>query len=226
MPEEYPRTPHLPFSPQVADDDITRVETADDPLLNTEVIITEKLDGGNCCLSSGKVYARTHGQEATHGSFDWVKGFYSQFSWWDGLDGLSLFGENLQGVHSIEYTGLKSFFYLFAVRDESSNTWLSWDAMTKLVAAIETATSIDIPIVPVLHRGTFTAMKQIESLLTASANTPSSVGGTREGFVVRTTSAIPCDCFDTYTAKYVRKGHIQTKPDWKRTWKQASLVGG
>lgn len=32
-------------------------------------MITEKLDGGNCCMFSGKVFARTHKHEATHASF-------------------------------------------------------------------------------------------------------------------------------------------------------------
>ena len=37
------------------------------------VVVTEKLDGGNCMICNGKVYARSHGQEAKHESFSRVK---------------------------------------------------------------------------------------------------------------------------------------------------------
>jgi hypothetical protein len=30
---------------------------------------------------------------------------------------LCLYGENMTAIHSIDYNGLKSFFYLFAVRN-------------------------------------------------------------------------------------------------------------
>ena len=223
MCDEYPRTQHLSFSPQVAEDDVVRSLGAEDPLIGPEVIITEKADGGNCCLSKGMVFARTHGQEATHDSFKWVKGFYSQFSYSELLDGLSLFGENLQGVHSIEYSGLQSFFYLFAVQRDCGE-WMAWDDMCALVAAIEEATSIAIPIVPEVHRGTFTNMAEVEKLMKAEAQKPSSLGGLREGFVMRVASAIPNADFPRKVAKYVRRGHIQTSSDWKRTWKQAKLV--
>ena len=31
-------------------------------------------------------------------------------------EGTKLFGENMLGIHSIKYDGLKAFFYLFAVQ--------------------------------------------------------------------------------------------------------------
>eukprot|EP01060_Flectonema_neradi_P020823 TRINITY_DN28329_c0_g1_i1.p1 TRINITY_DN28329_c0_g1~~TRINITY_DN28329_c0_g1_i1.p1 ORF type:complete len:236 (+),score=31.71 TRINITY_DN28329_c0_g1_i1:51-710(+) len=217
----YPRTQHLPFSPQVAEDDI--VQATSGPLLGAEVIVTEKIDGGNCCLSDGKVFARTHSKEADHKSFDWVKGFYSQFSYCSLLAGLSLFGENMQAVHSIEYTGLKSFFYLFAVRVDEDQRWLSWDEMTTLVNKIETETGIAIPIVPVLYRGVFASLSDIQSWMENHSSDPSSIGGQREGFVIRITASFPESKFFESTGKYVRRGHIQTKSDWKRTWQSASL---
>ena len=44
---------------------------------NTEMIITEKLDGGNCCIKGGVVFARTHSKPATHESFDTIKGMFA-----------------------------------------------------------------------------------------------------------------------------------------------------
>ena len=51
----YPSTPHLPFSPTVHSDDI-QMSTVAPALLAEEIIVTEKLDGGNCCLYNGEVY--------------------------------------------------------------------------------------------------------------------------------------------------------------------------
>jgi hypothetical protein len=80
---KYPRTPHFPFSPGRTDDDVVLEEVANIPsfpLLSKEVVVTEKLDGGNCCISRGKVYARTLNSEATHPSFGPIKRLASQFT--------------------------------------------------------------------------------------------------------------------------------------------------
>lgn len=62
--ERYPSTPHLRFSPQVhADDEVNRFD--DDIFCGKEIVVTEKLDGGNCCLFGGKVFARTHKHEVS-----------------------------------------------------------------------------------------------------------------------------------------------------------------
>ena len=109
----YPKTPHLPFSPGINPDD-TRVSDCQ-KLLSVEVVITEKLDGGNCCIkadsSSGMplVFGRTHAQPATHESFSAVKELATCIG--DELGDLELFGENMQAVHSIEYDNLASYFY-------------------------------------------------------------------------------------------------------------------
>jgi len=105
--ESYPKTPHLPFSPEVSEDDITL-------FCEEEVVITEKLDGANCLLFKGKVFGRTHQHEANHSSFAQVKQLYSCFSFLVPED-LQLFGECMTGIHSIEYAALKSHFYLFAI---------------------------------------------------------------------------------------------------------------
>jgi hypothetical protein len=152
----YPSTPHLPFSPQVNSDDVQLNSEQCRPFFpnglcscGVEVVVTEKLDGGNCCLREGKIFARTHSKEADHASFGPVKQMYSQLLFepdaanvllpdpklgyrgkaWRGLrhGRLSLFGENMFGVHSIEYDGLGSYFYLFGVHDDDWGEWWSWD---------------------------------------------------------------------------------------------------
>lgn len=134
----YPSTPHLPFSPQVNDDDISLDARACSVFVGAPVVITEKLDGGNCCLCDGMVFARTHSHEATHASFGpgtcaccqrsmvfrttrnyAVKAICNEI-FNSGVTrvppGTMLFGENMFGVHSIEYDNLRSFFYLFGVQ--------------------------------------------------------------------------------------------------------------
>eukprot|EP01027_Heterolobosea_sp_BB2_P015017 GEZU01021532.1.p1 GENE.GEZU01021532.1~~GEZU01021532.1.p1 ORF type:complete len:235 (-),score=57.35 GEZU01021532.1:36-740(-) len=151
---KYPKTPHLPFSPCINDDDIQLPESFCSQFLNREVIITEKADGGCCQLYRGKVFARTNAKEATHPSFSGVKALYSQFSFMV-PDSISLYGENMFGVHSIEYNKLKSYLYLFAaLRDQSQ--WLSFDEVKVL------ADSYGVPTVPVLFRGTFRSLHEIK----------------------------------------------------------------
>ena len=92
-----------------------------------------------------QVYARTTNSEATHSSFGPIKQLAAQVSYL--LPGnVQLFGENMFGVHSIEYDGLSSFFYIFAVLEEGRDWW-SWDKVVQL------ADEIGVPTVPVVYRG-------------------------------------------------------------------------
>jgi hypothetical protein len=97
-------------------------------------MITEKLDGGNCCMFAGKVFARTHKHEATHASFGPIKQLYVRMRDEELLlpsdSHLALFGETMCAQHSIHYDGLTSYFYLFAVFDTRARTWLAWQVHT------------------------------------------------------------------------------------------------
>jgi len=205
------------------------------------VTITEKLDGGNCCLAWGKVYARTHGHEATHASFSAVKALSAQLrrdkaDVFEVLDDrrIMLFGENMAAVHSIEYDGIGSVFYLFAAlclglatsTSSAPLRWLSWAEVSSIAKALA------IPTVPVVFQGTMHEPAQLESLLAQASTRPSALADpnglpeaeqTRpEGFVVRH-SASYFDGDGGHLMKYVRKGHVQTDASWKRTWRKARL---
>jgi len=211
--DNYPKTPHLPFSPGVNADD-TRISDCL-TLIAEEVVVTEKLDGGNCCIKNGQVYGRTHSQPAMHESFSAVKELAHNFA--ATLEGLELFGENMQGVHSIEYGNLSSFFYLFAVRRWGS--WLSWDETVAL------AEQLGIPTVPLLFRGRFASESQLQGCLETWLKEPSAVGASvnPEGFVVRRSTEFRVDEFPNRIAKFVRANHLQTDDAWKRKWKKARL---
>ena len=88
------------------------------------------------------MYARTVNSEATHPSFGPIKQLAAEISY-SVPQNFQLFGENVFGVHSIEYDELKSFYYLFAVLENGSD-WLAWDHVTEL------ADGLGIPTVPVL----------------------------------------------------------------------------
>jgi ATP-dependent RNA circularization protein (DNA/RNA ligase family) len=215
---KYPKTPHLYFSPCINDDDVQLDPKTCSQFVNREIIITEKLDGGNCQLHQGKVYARTNSKEATHASFSAIKQIYSQFSFLV-EDNLSLFGENMFGIHSIEYSDLESYFYLFGVFDNDTKKWASWDKI------LEYAKEYDIPHVPVLFEGKFNSLDEIKNWMTERMKSKSTISQTGpEGFVLRIREEYDDGDFEKSCAKYVRNNHIQTDETWNRTWKQAKLI--
>lgn len=83
--------------------------------------------------------------ETTHPSFGPIKQLAAEISYAIPST-IQIFGENMFGIHSLEYDGLESFFYLFAALDQGSH-WLPWDHVTEL------ANELSIPTVPVLTRG-------------------------------------------------------------------------
>ena len=95
--------------------------------------------------TSAQVYARTTNSEATHPSFGPVKQLAAQVSYLLPAN-VQLFGENMFGIHSIEYDRLTSFFYIFAVLEEGRDWW-PWDKV------VELAGEIGVPTVPAVYRG-------------------------------------------------------------------------
>jgi len=213
----YPKTFHLPFSPCVFADDVQHTEMS--YLESKEIVITEKLDGGNCCIapSEQKVFARTHGHEATHPSFGPVKELAQTLFYDPGFPpNLKLFGECMFGIHSIEYDQLKSFFYLFGVLE--NNRWWSWDEVEGL------AKEHHLLLPPVIFRGR-TTMKDVQLLLDERSRKLSALSTSQkpEGFVIRQVDGFHSSEFSKSIAKYVRPNHVQTGADWRRTWQKASL---
>ena len=223
MTESYPRTPHLPFSPCIFDDDIKIKDTKALTIFETnDIIITEKIDGGNACIhpSKGMVYARTHNAEAKHPSFSPIKELCQILHYENLPANLKLFGENVFGIHSIEYDNLKSFFYLFAVQE--GDRWYSWKEVADF------ALKYDLMLPPILYMGKGLKIKEIETLMnkaiTLKSGLATDTSGTKpEGFVVRIMDSYKCNDFENKVAKYVRKNHVQTNETWRRTWKKAKL---
>jgi len=212
MKTKYPRTYHFKFSPGAKNDD--RINNDFSNLLGKDIAILEKLDGSNTAFSNVAVFGRSH-VEPTKNSWD-VKMWelHSRIKS-DIEDEMFIFGENMYGVHSIEYSELTSYFYIFGIRYK--NTWLSWDDVE------EYSYLLDIPTVPVLFKGMTTVDKVLEKLVTDLASQPSALGGLREGVVVRLRNSFQDEDFSNSLLKYVRKDHINTDIHWSKNYKKAVL---
>lgn len=210
---KYNRTYHLPWSPGSTNDD--RISDNVESLLGNEIVITEKLDGENCGMTDEGVYARSHATFTTSAWSREVRQLH-KLSVEDELgDGVFLFGENMEGIHSIEYTNLTSYFYIFGIRD--NDIWIPWEKVE------EYSYLLDIPTVPVLFKGVVNTAKELQQIVEDLVSKPSELGGQREGIVVRTAGMFHNDDFADNVMKWVRKGHVSTDVHWTRNWKKTEI---
>ena len=210
---KYPRTPYWPSSPSIAEGD----RTVSDPeaFVGKPVVVTEKLDGGNTMLHRGKVYARSTSAPSTAKWFAMVKKHHAWKTHWSED---YLYGEDIYGVHSIEYDPVVEWetFYAFALRRgrvfvSFTDLWLHCKEHL-------------IPVVPVLHEGVFGSAEEIDEFFAAAHEEPSELGGEREGVVMRTADAFFADDFASNVCKSVRPDHVQTDEHWTRNWKPCRLL--
>lgn len=210
---KYGRTYHLPWSPGTTSDD--KISNDISLLIGNDIVITEKLDGENTGMTNDGVYARSH---ATFTTSPWsrevrqlhnikVRGNLSEDEF--------LFGENLEGIHSIEYTNLKSYFYIFGVRD--NNIWVPWSSVE------EYSYLLDIPTVPVLFKGIVKSEEELKELVERLVSEKSELGGEREGIVIRSAGMFHNDDFAENVSKWVRANHVQTDEHWTINWKKAKI---
>lgn len=210
---KYPRTYHLPWSPGSTNDD--RISENATYLLNKDIIITEKLDGSNTAMTDQGVFGRSHAV-FTKNPWDREVRLLHKMKVEDQLgEGVFLFGENMEGVHSIEYTNLDSYFYIFGVRD--NNIWIPWQQVE------EYSYLLDIPTVPVLFKGVVNSVKELKSLVDDLVSKQSELGGEIEGVVVRSVGMFHNDDFAENVMKWVRKDHVTTDEHWTRNWKKAKI---
>jgi ATP-dependent RNA circularization protein (DNA/RNA ligase family) len=185
-------------------------------LIRQEIVITEKLDGENCGMTDDGVYARSHAAFTTSPWSREVRALHKLIVEDELGDGVYLFGENMEGIHSIEYTNLTSYFYIFGMRD--NNIWVPWEKVE------EYSYLFDIPTVPVLFKGIVNSEKELKSLVEKLSKEPSELGGVREGIVARVAGMFHNDDFSTNVLKWVRKDHVTTDEHWTRNWKKAKLI--
>lgn len=173
-----------------------------------EAVMTEKMDGGNACITSDKVYARTHGHEANHVTFDLLKKRHREELMHKIPNNLAVYGEWAYAKHSIKYTQLPDYFLVFAVFNMEEDRWFNWDSVKKV------ADNLDLPTVPVIRRGSFSEEWKKEP------SGESRYGDTREGFVYRTVSGFQHKEFEKHMAKCVRNNHVQVDEHWRKIWRR------
>lgn len=203
MRTHYPRTPHLPWSPGATSDDVRLADLAG--LTDSEVVVTEKLDGENTTLYADGLHARSL-DSAHHPSRGWVKALQGRIGPRVPA-GWRICGENVFARHSIPYEDLASHFYGFSVWD--GEVCLDWDR------TVDFLRDLGIPTPAVLWRGVFDARAE----RTLRALRPDT--RRQEGYVVRPAESFPAAAFGRRVAKWVRPGHVTTDSHWMH----AEVVG-
>lgn len=205
---KFPKIPHLPWSCSVTKDD--RLMTPDQVVENFEgktLVYMEKLDGENTCMSSDQIRARS------------VSGAYGR-PWqvtmqkrWEAIrndipEGFTIYGENMTGVHSVEYDNLTDFFYVFGMTDGSE--YLSFEEVGGYAA------ELGLKVAPTIKIGPLEELSMPET---------SEFGPVCEGYVVRNSESFQVpDEWEQNIGKCVREGHVQPESEhWTKGWKRARI---
>jgi hypothetical protein len=204
---KYPRTFHLPWSPNVGSDDKVMESLA--WFQGEEVVVTVKMDGEQTSLYRDGFHARSL-DTPSHPSRDWLWGLHRQVGH-DIPEGWRITGENLYAMHSIHYRNLKAAFMAFGMWDEK-NLCLSWDD-TELYAA-----TLGLKTVDVLYRGIW------NEAVVKALEVPSHNGDPCEGYVCRVSRAFAFKEFKSVVGKSVRKDHVHTHGHWMREAVVPNLV--
>lgn len=193
---KYPRTFHLPGSPGATSDDRIQQDLS---WLDGELVVTEKLDGGNLTFTRDTMYARS----PDSGTQPWdvpAKALWAMTAYRI-PDGWRVCGESMWARRSIAYTDLPGVFIVFGIWDET-DTLLGWDD------TVDWAQRLELPVVPVLYRG--------GSLSEARAAWAQRCDAERsEGFVIRSAGRIRAAEFNLQLLKWVRAEHVRTDDAWR-----------
>jgi hypothetical protein len=193
---KYGRTLHLPWSESMNEDD--RMVNDMSHWVGREVIVTEKMDGENTSIYQDYTHARSV-DGRSHPSRNLLKAFAARWQH-DIPDAWRVCGENLYARHSIAYDDLPHHFMGFSVWNEM-NERLAWDE------TLEWFELFGVTPVPVLYRGIYDE-KTIRALWDDSKR------DSTEGYVMTVADRITYGEFRRFTAKFVRKNHIQTIKHW------------
>ncbi len=245
--KKYPRSLHAQISLGTTSDDRFHANGYVDVFSKKNLVCTEKGDGQNDCFNKHGVFARSHAATSNH---PWDKPMWDRWQLIkNDLGELEIFGENMYAIHSIEYSKLESFFYVFGVREQ--DRWLSWEEVKFY------ANMLDFPTVPELKfeksLSSFVESYKDENEALSNwfkenlgmswedyVNTEGLLGGfdpstgepCNEGFVVRDREGfkvnegllpVADNEFDSLF-KIVRKKHVKTDVHWTKTWKPAKLL--
>lgn len=188
---KYPKTLHLDYSPGLQNDDRRLPNTSG--LEGEEIIAGIKLDGENTTLARNYIHARSL-DSSNHPSRNWVKALHGQIAH-EIPENFTICGENCFAEHSLHYDNLPSYFFVFNMWEKGRR--LAWN---DTVAYCE---MLGLQHVPILYRGKWDPKKIEELCKTLDPKT-------QEGLVVQVTRSISASEWKKTSAKFVRKGHVQT----------------
>lgn len=211
----FPHTPHLAWLGTVAPrDDKVLTPAEAQALLESDVVIEEKLDGANLGFSldgNGALQAQNRGQYLSNpatGQFARLPAWLAQHG--DALHAvleptLMLFGEWCAARHSLDYDALPDWFLLFDVYDRAAGCF--WSATRR----DELADLARLRTVPRLAAGRFTLPQLKQLVQTAPSRFRS--GLPLEGLVARRDVGDWCET----RAKLVRQEFVQAiDSHWRR----------
>jgi hypothetical protein len=196
MGEKYPRTFHLPDSPGATGDDRIQHDLS---WLDGELVVTEKLDGGNLTFTRDAMYARS----PDSGTHPWDRPAKALWAMTAHRipDDWRVCGESMWARRGIAYSDLPGVFIVFGIWDET-DTLLGWDD------TVDWALRLELPVVPVLYRGG--SLSEARAAWAGKCTVDSS-----EGFVVRAAGRIPAAEFPVKALKWVRAEHVRTDAQWR-----------
>jgi len=198
---KYPRTYHLPWSEEIHSDD--KVYKNVEFFVNKKLAISVKMDGSNVGLSFETVSSRA-GIPPKHPSFNMLKQKYATIKN-DIPENMIFYGEWLYAVHSIEYDLLDDYLMIFAIL-ENRTKWLSVNDV------IGYSDLLGVSTVPFLTKNIkFKSVEELQRKTTEIARKVIRQG--HEGIVIRLANSFTD--FPRSTAKFVRKGHVQSSKHWK-----------
>jgi hypothetical protein len=197
---KYPKTPYL------------YQEVPVETFLGYEVVVTEKMDGGNVCLTSEGVHARSV-DGTSHPSLDLLKSIWSSLRHMLTVD-FQYFGEWMYATHSIDYTELPTYFLGFSVYDQLTCEFLAYEEV------VEEFNRLGLQTVPYLGMICADDLSDFNYGISSFYNDVVNRGG--EGIVIRSEYSFHYSQFAERVSKLVRPNHVQTDEHWSKNWRKTN----
>ena len=223
--DKYPRSYHFGFSKGTTSDD--RISKNVNNVLSGENVLTCKLDGSNTAFSEMGLFGRSRTESTQN---PWDKYLYPK---WESIKSdlkafdIEICGESMFGEHSLIYSKLEHYFYVFGIKNVKHDMWLSWDE-TEYYSEL-----FDFPTVPVImktNKDWNISYNDFQNLIENDIMTKPSLFSDetlfttpKEGCVCRVAREFPNDMFFNSLFKYVREKHVKTNEHWTKNWKRARL---
>lgn len=203
---KYPRTLHLPNSPGTTEDD--RSHTSIEQWIDMQVVITKKMDGENTTMYQDGLHARSL-EFSSRIDRDRIRAIHAEIAY-EIPENMRICGENLTAAHSIRYTDLRDWFYVYSIWENT--TCLSWRETMEWceLLGMTRATGRALITVPLLFWGKFQGWDTLDAQIERLDLTKD------EGLVIRPAERFELRDFPRLVGKYVRQGHVRTQAHWTR----------